>query len=194
MADHLILYSSIPPILLKKTLLKGSLLAIVGALIFVFAGSFLSPLYMKQWGWTIYPGCLTLIAYGLIPYRRMSRLVLKPDQLIAKGKEDLEFFSKGEKIFRIPFSIIQDIHYIEQNTLHGIGMKLDPESIEGFIKQFPKSKKLLSTNIRIHPLDYDLFFPFFTQRSFNELKEWQAEELNSTLDDVMDVEKPQHLI
>lgn len=148
--NHLVLYSSVHPSLLKKVLFKGFLLGLIGVLIILFSGTFLPPNILKIWGVWVFILGITLIAWGLIPYRKLSRLAAKPNQILV-SKDHLEYYSGGILKMSLLLQTIEKWDFIQQGTMYGIRIEI-------------KSK---SNDLEKE----EIFLPYFSKRSFNELKE-----------------------
>jgi hypothetical protein len=173
MTDILTLYTSLQPSLLRRKLLKGFGFAMIGALIIVLSGTFLDPLKLKKWGFLLFLMSVFLIAYGLVPYRRMTVLTSKPDMLKIVALNYLEFYSKDTKILSIPLKSISNVIFCEDKFAYGIGLILKLDEKENEIYPFQSSRPQEKFRNRFNT---DIFFPFFSKRSFKELQEWLNEE------------------
>lgn len=85
---------------------------------------------------------LGLIALGLIPYRRLQRLEVRPNELVI-SEHGLIYYKGGDLQWKLPYSSIQRLSF--QETAWRYGIALD---VEG---------------------RFDLFLPYFTKRSFQIL-------------------------
>lgn len=170
MTDTLTLRSSLPSSLLRDTLFRGSILAIIGLALIIYSGIFLSPSELRTWGFFLVILSFIIIALGLIPYRRLTRLELNPYKLTAVERDHLEFQMTNQTI-DIPFSAIEKMTYIQNGNIYGIGLHIKPEF--SILKAELKSRALKYYQNRFH---VDLFFPYFSQRSFHELEEWMQED------------------
>ncbi len=155
---------------LKSHLVKrGSLYAILGGALLLGFGAFSPPLFLSRWGLLIWCSALFLIAWGLIPYKRVAKLEEIPNRLILDG-EKLSYF-KGEKLCRqVDRKSIVSADFIEVNPLYGISLKVDPETKEQLPEPSFMARVCLKKVKAAH--DYDLFFPYFSKRSARELQEW----------------------
>lgn len=124
---------------MKWRLFLGSFLAIAGACLILFAGIFAVP----KWGLLFFLFGIGLIALGLIPYRLLQRLELKPNELEIL-ENGLIYRKKGMLEWQLPFGSIQDVSFYEDNWRYGI--KLTVEN------------------------SWELFLPYFTKRSCDILK------------------------
>jgi hypothetical protein len=173
MKETFIIRTSIKPQIMRRTLFKGSLLALSGVLTLLISGIFLPKEQLQYGGFLFFLFGIGCITFGLLPYRRLSAMELKPDELIANEREDLEFWSKGKKRFTIPCSIIDKIDYIETNHTYGLALWLNPSTQQPI--------RIHDPYFNIHSLPEQtqnaakssLFLKFFSKRSTEELKEWQ---------------------
>lgn len=138
--------SSIKTSLKRYTLLRGSLLAVAGASILLFAGSWLPVDVLKIWGLPLLICGGGLITLGLLPYRKLSRLETKPNEIIVSDS-CVHFVQNGKPMSAIPQKDIQRLSYLEQGRHYGICLLL---------------KK---------PSGVSLFFPYFSESAFEELKD-----------------------
>lgn len=167
MKETLILRSSIRPRLLHKILMRGFFIALIGGLAIVLAGAFLSATFLQMWGFLIFISSLTLIALGLLPYRRLAKLASKPNEIHVLGYEMIEYYTQGQKMALIPCKAIKKMAYLENAEMRGIGIWIDPTEKESVILD-----PAFNINGFHHQFDCDFFFPFFSQISYEELKDW----------------------
>lgn len=123
-------------------LFLGSILAILGALLLLYSGIALPVETLKKWGVLLFLISLGLIAAGLIPYRRLQRLELNPDQLVILEK-GLIYKRAGVQEWQLPFDSIQSIDYVDNPWRYGILLHVENS--------------------------WDIFLPYFTRRSYEEL-------------------------
>jgi hypothetical protein len=173
--EVLIIRSSISSPLLRSTLFQGFAIAFLGVLILLLAGSFLPVAFLHTWGWSLFLISLGLITVGLLPYRRLSRLQLKPNELILVNSNQVVFSLQGRKLLTLPLQSVSQISYISLSKLYGIAIWLKPAPLAPIIiHQLPeKVKKLRQQGQRMG--NADLFFPYFNQRAYDELMDWQYE-------------------
>lgn len=158
----LIFYSSVKPDLKRSVLLKGSLIAGIGALVLLLAGALVPPAELSIWGWPVIIISFGLIALGLIPYRRLCRLEERPSKLLVTDENELIYELNDRKRITIPIDLIEKMEYLENGSMYGIGICL---------------KKGSNLKLKIHdPLfslkkkfSCDLFLPFFSRRVLAEL-------------------------
>lgn len=164
-----VLHTGIKASLMRPVLFRGIFLGAVGILLLIGAAVFIPLAEMSLWGPTLFYIGMGCIVIGLLPYRRFTRLEAKPDKLIREGSGHLTYYVKGKKILTLHPASIEKTLYIERGKYYGIGVQL--------IKA-PKEKICVHTlnfNMRAFQeksrRDYscDLFFPYFTERSFQQL-------------------------
>lgn len=174
--EFLVIRSSISSTLLKKTLLQGFAIAFIGSCILLFAGSYLPVELLHKWGWVLFLIALGLITLGLLPYRRLSRLQMRPHELILLDSNHIAFSYKGKKLLTIPLQSIAKMNYISQPKMYGIALWLKSvPSKPILIHQTPKEVENIR-KLSQHMGNADLFFPYFNQRAYKELIDWQSEE------------------
>lgn len=118
--------------LLSRTLIRGSVLAGLGiALILAISlewpGFWTIPLFLAGLG---------LIAWGLVPYRQLTKLQLNPHKLeITDGK--LRYIRPKERTLVIPLSEIESVEHVETKRIYGL--KIRTKKGERFMPYFPES-------------------------------------------------------
>lgn len=136
------LRTSVKPQLLKWVLFLGSFFAILGACLLLFSGIALPVDSLKKWGPLLFLLSLGLIAGGLIPYRRLQKLEVNPDQLVILEK-GLIYKRAGVQEWQLPFDSIQSADYIDNPWRYGILLHVENS--------------------------WDIFLPYFTKRAYEEL-------------------------
>lgn len=156
--------SSVLPDLMRKTLWRGTLLGGIGVFALLFGGVFIPVEKMKVWGPLLFLFSLGLITWGLLPYKHLKRLENKPSRLIVEGDRWLHYSAGGKPLLSLPIASIAHIMFIDKPSVYGIGIFLKGSAdipIRGDLSQFrARSQKMHQC---------DLFFPYFSRRSFNEL-------------------------
>lgn len=160
--------SSIKSELLRRSLLRGTGLAILGALL-LLAGAFLPARILGNWGALIFLLSMGLIAWGLIPYRRLKQLETIPHEIILDD-HTLLFCWKREAVFQVPFSNIDKTAFISSGDVYGIGIWLSSTSICTYnnfdlVHFQERSRKKFGC---------DLFLPYFSERTFESLVRQEA--------------------
>lgn len=175
MREHLILRTAIPTEWMNQSLKKGLLLALLGICPLVYAGAFAPPSTLKTWGFLIFLAGFLLITAGLLPYRRLSRLQSKPNELHCIGLERLEYYQNGKHVLSLTLSSIDHLAFINEPRFFGIAVWL----------KRPLTAKMIifSPTFDLHSFEKqaerahqaDAFFPYFSRRSFEELNAWISE-------------------
>lgn len=169
MNEQLKLRSTISNALLTSILVKSNLIALPGVILIFAAGTWLAPLQLSSWGWAIVLLGFALIAFGLIPYKRIHRLQLQPHEIIL-NENSLQFAATGNSSFTVPYTAIREVNYIAKGGIYGIGI---------FLTEDIKEKVCVhDTNLHIGAYQEDskarfgcdLYLPYFHQKSFNKLK------------------------
>jgi hypothetical protein len=172
--EVLVIRSSISSQLLKTTLFRGFAIACIGLLVLLVAGSLFPVDFLHTWGWILFLLGLGCITYGMLPYRSLSRLQMKPDELILLDSNHIAFSRRGRKLLTLPIQSIAHISYISHPQLYGIAMRLKTAPIDPIrIHQSSKEIERIRRQGDMHHAD--LFFPYFNQRGYNELLEWTEE-------------------
>jgi hypothetical protein len=163
------LRSSIHPKLMWRVLVKGSILAGVGVLLLLLTGMFLPLEEMKQWGPIIFILGLGCVTFGLLPYKRLKKLEVNP-YILRLDENDLYFFINETSIFMIPLVSIDTIQYIEKKESYGIGILLKSPLPQKLVVQDPRFN-LSAFRKKSNKQGSDLFFEYFSQRSYETLSE-----------------------
>lgn len=159
-SDCIKIRTSIDPQLKKHTLLKGTALAGLGAILLVGSASFMPAAQLKYWGLWIFLFSGLLMAMGLIPYRTLSLLEATPNELIL-NKNTLLFTQKKKVLLDIPNRSIEQLGFTQRKGIYGLQVRLKknlPEKIR-------LMKKHLSKNDFVSFENGVLFFPYFSQKT-----------------------------
>ncbi len=175
MKNQFTIRTTITPNLLHQTLLKGFGLALIGILGLLYGSIYADLLTLQMWGFTLFIVSLGLIAMGLLPYRRLSRLQMNPNKLCLAEPHHLEFYAKDRLLLVIPMESIARLEYVANPAPYGIAFWLKPTHSSVIVKGFPEDIRSLKEQGKKRA-GADLFLPYFTQRSFEELMNWQKEE------------------
>lgn len=144
--DFLKLRSSIKSDLMKKALFRGSFLGGTGVIILLISGAFLPVDVLSFWGIPLFFLSMGLITFGMLPYRKLTRLEKVPDEIILSSKDLLVYRRKGKVIFTTPLSSISSCSYKDDESVYGIMITLKENEKE-------------------------YFFPYFTERAAKSLTE-----------------------
>lgn len=113
-----------------------------GALLILIGGIFLPVGVLQICGIPIFFSGMLLIGFGLFPYRHLNRLQLKPHEIHYDGTQ-LLFLKQGKPFLQIKDTAIESLTYQEKKHLYGIHLRLCDGN--------------------------DFFFPYFSERTCNEL-------------------------
>ena len=178
--EALIIRTSISSEVIKHVLFRGFSIAFLGMLGLLLGTIFIPVSTMKIWGLSLFLMSLGLVTLGLLPYRRLSRLQLKPNEIALVDTDHLTYYSKGRKILTIPLQSVAKMSYIQHPLHYGIAVWLKPSPLSPVIvHQCPKEVKSLRQKGK-YIEEAHLFLPYFNQRAYHELLEWQEEENDLT--------------
>ena len=110
------------------------------------------------------------ISIGLLPYRKLARLQLKPHEIHFDGA-CLIFHKQGKPLFKLFALSIEKISYLEREHLYGVGIWLKKpveEKVKVLQSHFNFAAFIADSMHRFEGCD--LFLPFFTKRVFEELQ------------------------
>jgi hypothetical protein len=159
--------SSIHSSLKKQTLLRGSFIAALGALLIACGGIFLTVQQLGRWGIIIYGLGIALIALGLIPYRRMCRLEECPDQLVVSEDGLWSYYRRNKLIFTLPQKNIKKIDYIDNKSWYGISIACcTVKKLKMKIYDFKTAKKFFCKK-----KSAQIFLPYLSRNTYNALNE-----------------------
>lgn len=160
--------TSIPPKVLKEQLFRGSLLSFIG-LCSIFGAYFsLNEKELACYGWILFLAGMSAIAYGMIPFRKLTRLQIFPYYLQITTTHLIYF--KGEKpLLEIPKIDLLKITYRQEGDKNGIGVSLRKRD-KIHIYDYKESKTVFRKASNV-----DLFFPYFSRTSFDQLLNYLPE-------------------
>ena len=168
MKDNFSIRTSINPQLMKSTLLKGFIIALLGILLLFFGGIFLPVNILKLWGPLIFIGGMAFVIMGLLPYRKLTQLELKPMTLTAEAGGEWVLIHGAKKLLSISDKSISKIEYVNDQKNYGLGIWLNKPIEEKIIIYDPAYKVFRGFGA-------DLFLPYFSKRSVKELHAWMQE-------------------
>lgn len=158
--------TSIDKTLLRWVVLRGSLIAAAG-LVLMLLGNGIPASRLAGWGAAIILLSLALITLGLLPYRRLMRLQLHPNELTL-SEEELLYTRKKAPPLWIGRSSIATIRWLRQGELYGIAITLHPPATKrvDLEREVARWRRLL---------DCDLFLPYFSKESCRQLENFLSE-------------------
>jgi len=166
-ADTEKLRTSIRNSLKKKLLFRGSLFAVIGAAILIYMAVAFSVHQLQVWGFALWSISILLIAFGLVPLKRINRLETRPHEILLSSDRELAFFLNKRKEVTLPFDRIEKIEFYDDGRIYGIAFHLKaPCRQPGFEWIYLPQIWWIKWKTQSQ-----LFLPFFTKRSFNELQE-----------------------
>lgn len=153
--------TSVDKELLRRVVLRGSLIAAVGLVLMLF-GNGIPASRLSGWGAGIVLLSLALITLGLLPYRRLTRLQLHPNELTLSEEELLYTRQKAAPLW-IGRSSIATLRWLRHGELYGIAITLHPPATRraDLEREAARWRRLL---------DCDLFLPYFSQESCSQLQ------------------------
>lgn len=166
--ESLTLYSSVKTGMKKKLLFRGIALATVGALLFLISGAFLQERILGTIGLPLFLFVGSLVALGMVPYRKLLIIETKPHKIVAEEDKTLSFFLHGKQMLSLSRKQIDRIAYFEKPLFYGIAIHLKKEKETHF---HPKMN-VFSNQIK-REYQCDLFLPYFSQHSFDSLYQFQ---------------------
>lgn len=167
---------------LNHYLWQGFLLSLCGVIFLLGGGILLPPLYLKTWGLVLFLIGMGLITFGLLPYRRLSQLQLKPAELIFQDSHSFIYFLNKKAIMTVPVKSVSEFIFIENPYHYGIALKFKKNiDLPVIVHQSPNEvEKMRRSGKKV--ANADLFLPYFNKRAYNELIE---EFSQSSLEDIM---------
>jgi hypothetical protein len=131
-----------------------------------------------HWGWLLYLISIGLITAGMLPYRRLVKLQLNPEELYLTENHEVIYFSKKRKLLTLPLEAVDFWEYVDTWNRYGIAVKLkSPLRRPVIVHQLEEVENLRKRSLSNGMSD--LFFPYFSNYVCEELKNWQNEEIIS---------------
>ena len=159
------LYSSIHSDLMKSSIFRGTFLGSFGIFLLLLGGNFMTASTLQIWGIPVFVGSLSLITVGLLPYKKLRTLELKPYKVTIENDDSFEFHLNKKKTITILFSEIEAISYKKAFNSYGIIINFK----EKYLKDNPSLAFYSKQSKKTHGCDF--FLPYFSKRSYNELLE-----------------------
>ncbi len=167
--EEITIHTIIDPDLMRRTLIRGSVAAGLGIVIILITAIEMPLTQLGFWGIPILIVGLGLIALGLVPYKILSKRQTSPDALTIT-EENLLYAKEGKATLTIPYSSISRVWHYERAPLYGvlITMRHHPaEKIHVHDHNYDIRREHQRSQKRFHA---DLFFPFFDETRFNEIR------------------------
>jgi len=167
--DVLPLRSSVRPSFVKKSLFRGTSIASLGLLPLFYGALFLDTEALSLWGLPLFFLSFGMIAYGMLPFKQLIDLQQNPDQLILHADNQIVYHQKGSAALTIPLSAMEQVKYLEMRTIYGVAIWLKDAPTERIIVHSPTFNFARTRTRSLCQYRCDLFLPYFTRQTFNEL-------------------------
>ena len=150
---------------LKKNLFQGFLYALFGTLLLIFSGTFLPLYFLQPLGWLLYLIAFFFITYGLLPYRKLTRLQNCPNEIkegLKVQEAHLQIWVKGHPQITLDFPSIKAIYFLSDPLRYGVVFQL---------KNWPPylPARLKKNFVQIDAKKKKIFCFYFSKRSFEEI-------------------------
>lgn len=161
------LHSSVKTAFLNTVLFKGAIFSFLGS--FLLISSLFMPLnFLSTYGFILLIIASYLIGKGLYPYQKLKMLQIQPHEIYLDDK-NLIFSWKKKPAFMISLELIEKVTFQENSYASGICLNLK--------KHFIKEAKIIDQRFDLTlfvqncQTEYgcDLFFPYFSKKSFLEV-------------------------
>ncbi|ADI39069.1 hypothetical protein [Waddlia chondrophila] len=174
--DSLTIRSSITSSLYKKILFRGSFFSLLGFIPLLYGSLKMDVDTLSIWGIPLFFLGTALIMFGMLPYKRVTELQKHPNEIHLVGDKSIRYDHLGKKTLTVPLSAIQSMQYLEDADLYGIKLHFKKVLKEKVIVHDPRfsMERFEKASRKRHGCD--LFFPYFSKRSFNQLKYPLAED------------------
>ena len=106
----------------KRLFFRALLLSIPGVFLLLGMGTFASIAAIQSWGTLTFFVGMGLIAWGMIPYRKITQLETKPYKIIVSEEAILFILHQGKQL-HFTHGGIQEVEYIEKKCRYGINLK-----------------------------------------------------------------------
>ena len=168
---ELILRSTIYNDLLTRTLKRGAWIGGGGALLIILGGTLLPLVLLKIWGIPLFCTGMACISIGLLPYRRLTWLQLKPHTLYLSA-DQLTFFRSGKPLLKIALCSLEKSAYLENEKQYGIGLWLKRPIIEKVKVLQPDFNFVRFSEQSMENFEgCDFFLPYFSRHAWGNLRD-----------------------
>lgn len=137
----------------------------------VAAGSLMPVSELNIWGLPLFLAAGALIAWSMQPYRQLCLLENQPDELWLDEKKALVYAKKSIPILSIPLPSIEKFFFLQKPHIYGICISTyahPPEKIRIHLHSVDFARMRQSA---LRNYGCDIFLPFFSQRTFQELQD-----------------------
>jgi hypothetical protein len=170
--EHLIVHSQVKPELKKRVLTRGTILGVLGAAIWLFAGIMIPQGTLTDWGLPLFLLGLGFITFGLLPYRQLMKVDNNPSDLLLIENTQLSYAEAGVKKFTVPFSCIEKIGDLEGDSPYGIKIWLKnplPDKLVVHDLKYDFADEIEKTRSKYQ---CDIFLPYFTESAFRKAEQF----------------------
>lgn len=157
----------------RKQVFKASIGGGIGAAILLAAGAVMPLNQLEVWGLSLFVGAGALIVWSMLPYRRMVQMENIPDELWINTKGDLVYAKNSQPILSIPQHAIDKCFYIDNSDVYGIAVTIKMPPMKKISVHDSGFNFKAFQHACVYQYGCDLFFPFFSKRSFQSLQEYR---------------------
>ena len=168
-ADILTIRSSISSNLHKKILFRGSFLSFLGFFPLLYGSLIMDAATLSTWGIPLFFLGISLIMFGMIPYKRVTELQKHPNEIHLIDDITIRYDHLGKKTMTIPLSAIESVEYLEKERIYGIKLHLKKCPKDKVIVHDPRFSMQRFENASRKNYGCDLFLPYFSKRGFDKL-------------------------
>lgn len=157
--------------LLNSTLKRGAWLGGGGAILIILGGTVLPLALLKIWGIPVFGLGIFFISIGLLPYRQLTRLQMKPHAIQCDGNY-LLFLKSGKPLFKIALGSLEKARYLEKERQYGIGLWLKRPLYEKVKVLQPHFDFAAFATQSMQDFEgCDLFLPYFSEYAYRSIKD-----------------------
>lgn len=168
--DSLTIRSSINHNLYKKTLFRGSFLSFLGFLPLLYGSLWMDAATLSVWGIPLFIVGMGLIMWGMLPFKRIKELERDPNELHWIDNHSISYDHKGKKTMTIPINSIENLTYLEGNTIYGIKLTFKKNMDQKVTVHDPRFAYERYEKESQKRYGCDLFFPYFSKRSYSKFQ------------------------
>lgn len=165
--DILTIRSAITSELHKKILFKGSFLSFLGFIPLLYGSLRMDAATLSTWGIPLFFLGISLIMFGMVPYKRVTELQKHPNELHLLDDRTIRYDHMGKKTMTIPLSALERVEYLERDGIYGIKLYLKKSPEKKLIVHDPRFSINRFENASRKKYGCDLFLPYFSKRGFS---------------------------
>ena len=148
--------------LIKKTLVKGTLLSACGMLILTYCLIYLKADILEKVGFIAYLVGGSLVASGLIPFRTLSRLQLFPHRFEVDDT-NITYIQNSVPVMQFTKNDIASMEFVDTGVEYGIGIHFKD------VKHLTIFDKKRFYSLQKNKKNFDAFYPYFTKKALTQL-------------------------